>query len=106
MTKIDTSKLKKKVPKKNRFGAPPIIEEAGENLEAPETAPKTEKPKYNTKKKARYKTGRTAQFATRVSPEFLKEFKKQAFNDDLKIVELLEASFEVYKTQKDKKLDF
>ncbi len=103
MTKIDTSKLKKKVPaKKNRFGVPPIIEEAGENLEAPETAPKADK----TKKKARYKTGRTAQFATRVSPAFLKEFKKQAFNDDLKIVELLEASFKAYKEQKDKKLDF
>ena len=100
MTKIDTSKLKKKVPtKKNRFGTPPIMEEAGENLEAPETAPKADK------KKARYKTGRTAQFATRVSPEFLKEFKKQAFNDDLKIVELLEASFKAYK-KKDKKLDF
>jgi len=100
MTKIDTSKLKKKVAtKKNRFGAPPIIEEAGENLEAPETAPKAE-----TKKKARYKTGRTAQFATRVSPDFLKEFKKQAFNDELKIVELLEASFKVYKEQKAKKL--
>jgi|ACQI01.1.fsa_nt_gi hypothetical protein len=107
MTKIDTSKLKKKVAtKKNRFGAPPIIEEAGENLEAPETAPKTEKPKAKNKKKARYKTGRTAQFATRVSPEFLRAFKKQAFNDDLKIVELLEASFEAYKTQRDKKLDF
>jgi len=104
MTKIDTSKLKKKVPtKKNRFGTPPIMEEAGENLEAPETAPKADKTKV--KKKARYKTGRTAQFATRVSPEFLKEFKKQAFNDDLKIVELLEASFKAYK-EKDKKLDF
>jgi len=57
-------------------------------------------------KKARYKTGRTAQFATRVSPEFLKEFKKQAFNDDLKIVELLEASFNAYKEQKATKLSF
>ena len=106
MTKIDTSKLKKKVPKKNRFGAPPVIEEAGENLEAPETAPKAKTVKTKTKKKARYKTGRTAQFATRVSPNFLKAFKKRAFNDDLKIVELLEASFEAYETQKDKKLDF
>jgi len=92
MTKIDTSKLKKRVPaKKNRFGEPPVITEAGENLEAPETAPKGDK------KKARYKTGRTAQFSTRVTSDFLKEFKRQAFEDDLKIVELLEASFEAYK---------
>ena len=103
MTKIDTSKLKKKIPaKKNRFGTPPVIEEAGENLEAPETAPKVTNKK--SKKKARYKTGRTAQFATRVSPDFLKAFKKEAFNDDLKNVELLEACFEAYKEQKDKKL--
>ncbi len=103
MTKIDTSKLKKKIPaKKNRFGAPPVIEEAGENLEAPEAAPKVTDKK--PKKKARYKTGRTAQFATRVSPGFLKAFKKQAFEDDLKIVELLEACFEAYQEQKDKKL--
>jgi hypothetical protein len=94
MTKIDTSKLKKKVPtKKNRFGAPPVIEEAGENLEAPEIAPKEDK----NKKKARYKTGRTAQFSTRVTPDFLKQFKKQAFEDDMKIVELLEICFDTYK---------
>ncbi|MCF6204659.1 MAG: hypothetical protein L3J59_13490 [Methylococcaceae bacterium] len=96
MTKIDTSKLKKKIPtKKNRFGEPPIIAEAGENLEAPERAPKEEKQK--PKKKARYKTGRTSQFSTRVTSDFLKDFKRQAFEDDLKIVELLEASFEAYK---------
>ena len=96
MTKIDTSKLKKKIPSKNnRFGTPPAITEAGDNLEAPEIAPKEEK--IANKKKARYKTGRTAQFSTRVTSGFLKEFKKQAFNDELKIVELLEASFEAYK---------
>lgn len=96
MTKIDTRKLKKKLPaKKNRFGEPPIIEEAGENLEAPEAAPVEDTPV--TKKKARYKTGRTDQFSTRVTPDFLKEFKRQAFEDDLKIVELLELSFEAYK---------
>ena len=96
MTKIDTSKLKKKVPtKKNRFGEPPGITEAGENLEAPENAPKEHN--QTTKKKARYKTGRTEQFSTRVTSGFLKEFKRQAFEDELKIVELLEASFEAYK---------
>lgn len=96
MTKIDTSKLKKKIPtKKNRFGEPPIIEEAGENLEAPEAAPIEDTSVI--KKKARHKTGRTDQFSTRVTPDFLKDFKRQAFEDDLKIVELLEKSFEAYK---------
>jgi len=99
MTKINTSKLKKKIPsKKYRFGAPPVKEEAGENLEAPEAAPVEDT--SVTKKKARYKTGRTDQFSTRVTPDFLKEFKRQAFEDDLKIVELLELSFEAYKNTK------
>ncbi len=95
MTMVDLKKLKKKTSTKNRFGEPPSIDEAGENLEAPETAPPEKSPK--PVKKARSKTGRTAQFSTRVTPAFLKAFKAQAFKDELKVVELLEACFESYK---------
>ncbi len=91
----DLSKLKGKVPK-NRFGTPPQLEEAGSNLEAPEHAPN------NPNKKTRGKTGRTQVFSTRVTKEFLKEFKTIAFQDDLKLVELLEVSFKSYKEEKDK----
>ena len=91
-----TQKKPQAKPKKNRFGSIPTRADKTENLKQPEHAP--EKPK----KKARSKTGRTAIFSTRVKPAFLKEFKKVAFENDLKIVELLEASFEAYKTEKDK----
>ncbi len=95
---VDLKNLKKKKSVKNRFGKPPSVDEAGENLEAPEAAPVVKKTKPT--KKARAKTARTAQFATRVTPEFLKAFKAQAFKEELKIVELLEASFEAYKKKK------
>lgn len=95
----DLSKLKKK---KNRFGAPPTQSETTDNLEAPEVAPiptHVEPPTTKVARPAR-KTGRTEPFGTRVSPEFLKKFKRIAFEDDLKIVELLEKSLEAYESQR------
>ena len=85
-----------KKTKKTRFGSVPTRHEKTDNLTKPEHAP--EKPK----KKTRSKTGRTAIFSTRVKPAFLKEFKRIAFENDLKLVELLEASLQAYKLEKDK----
>lgn len=91
----------KKLKKKNRFGAPPVPEDAGNNLEAPEVAPAPVEPleaKPELKKrKARRKTGRTEVFGTRVSAEFLQDFKKTAFENNLKLVDLLEESLKAYK---------
>jgi hypothetical protein len=96
----DLSKLKKR----NRFGEPPPVEEAGDNLSSPETAPiapvlATGDTTGKLARPAR-KTGRTEAFGTRVSADFLKEFKRIAFEDDLKFVELLELSLEAYKAQR------
>jgi len=85
--------------KKSRFGDIPNRTEKTNNLEQPEHAPIPPPPK----KKARVKTGRTETFSTRVHPKFLKEFKIIAFKNDLKLVELLEASLEAFKREKDKK---
>ncbi|QTR55447.1 hypothetical protein [Thiothrix unzii] len=96
----DLSKLKKR----NRFGDPPQVEAAGDNLSAPEVAPIALAviPNEATVKLSRpaRKTGRTEAFGTRVSGDFLKEFKRIAFEDDLKFVELLELSLEAYKIQR------
>ena len=92
------AKLTKKFKNKNRFGMPPSADEAGNNLSAPENAPSPIPPE-KTPRPAR-KTGRTEAFGTRVSPEFLKEFKRLAFENDLKYVELLEESLEAYKLSK------
>lgn len=82
-------------PKKkpNRLGTPPT--DASSTLEQPEHAPAAPEVR-----KSRKKTGRTEPFGTRVSPEWMKEFKTVAVQDDLKHVELLERMLEVYKAQR------
>lgn len=85
----DFSKLKNK--KKDRFGDLPTIEETQNNLEAPETAP------VENVRKTRKKTDRTVPLNFKVTAEFKKEFKKIAFEKDLKQVELLEKCLELYK---------
>lgn len=84
--------------KKNRLGTPPTVDQSPNNLEAPETAPLEPKAKTRPARK----TGRTEAFGTRVSPEFNQEFRRIAFEDGLKIVDLLEASLEAYKQLKAK----
>ncbi len=96
----DLSKLKKK--KHNRLRKPPTIEEAGENLTAPEHAPASDISSPTSKKiRPKRKTGRTEPFATRVSPEFLKRLKLLAVEDDLKMVEVLEKALEAYEEIRD-----
>ena len=80
---------------KNRLGLPPV--EASTTLEQPEHAPAVSE---ITVKVARKKTGRTLPFGTRVSPEFMKDFKTVAVQDEMKHVELLEKMLSVYKAQR------
>ena len=82
---------------KNRFGAPPAIDEASTTLEQPEHAPADPEVK-----KARKKTGRTEPFGTRATPAFIRDVKRVAFEDGLKTAELLELMLEAYKAQKRK----
>lgn len=78
--------------KKKNLGTPPSLNEAGNNLSAPEVSPGDE---YVDGRSVR-KTGRTEQFATRVTPQFHKKVKMLAARDDLKIVEILEKAIELY----------
>ncbi|SMX45588.1 hypothetical protein [Octadecabacter ascidiaceicola] len=91
------TKLPKKPAKKNRLGTPPA--DASTALEQPEHAPAKPEP---AAKAVRKKTGRTEPFGTRVSPEWMKEFKMVAVQDGLKHVELLEEMLAVYKAQREK----
>ncbi|GFO77897.1 hypothetical protein BPLS_P6630 [Bathymodiolus platifrons methanotrophic gill symbiont] len=90
----DFSKVKGKTSKKNRFGSPIPDLDASATLEAPEHAPLN--PEVSPKK-VRGKTGRTEPFSTRVSKEFIKDFKRVAFDMELKKVDLLEESLKAYK---------
>jgi hypothetical protein len=92
----DLSKLMKK-----RLGPPPPIEAASDNLQAPEIAPaafeikRRQEERVEDGRSAR-RTGRTLQFATRVSPDFNRRFRAIAKRDGLMFAELLEKSLEAY----------
>lgn len=90
----DASKLKRK----GTLGAPPPIEEASNNLQAPEaTPPITGKIDARSLRRS----GRTMQFATRVSPEFDARIRRIAQREGLLLVEILEKALDVYEKQLD-----
>lgn len=77
--------------KKGRLGKPPANERVRNNLEAPETAPVAA-----IDGRTQRATGRTEQFATRVSSEFRTRIKMLAARDGLKLNELLERMLDLY----------
>ena len=92
----DLSKLMKK-----RLGAPPSIDDTADVLKAPEVAPSApEAPggrrgRHEDGRSAR-RTGRTEQFATRVSADFDKRFRAVAKRDRLLLAQLLEKALDAY----------
>jgi hypothetical protein len=74
---------------------PPAPTAAPQNLHAPESAPAA--PAVDGR--AARATGRTKQLATRVTEEFYDELKLYGAQHRLKLVEVLEASFEALKRQ-------
>jgi hypothetical protein len=93
----DMSRLKRR----GSLGAPPPIEEASPNLQAPETAPALDPTQAGHRilvrdgRSAR-RTGRTLQFATRVSPDFDQRLRDIAERDRLLLVEVLERALDAY----------
>lgn len=108
----DLSKLKRR----STLGAPPPPAEASNNLEAPEVAPPVAQPmepansapaplplspaaperRRGRDGRSARRTGRTIQFATRVTAEFDEHFRAVAERDGLLHVELLERSLAAY----------
>ena len=96
-----------KLKRRSTLGAPPSLEEASQNLKAPEIAPVNTQPEQaDGPRAASYqgrldgrtlrKTGRTLQLATRVSFEFDDRLRRIAQRDGLKLVEVLERGLEAY----------
>jgi hypothetical protein len=117
----DLSKLKRR----SWLGAPPAPDEASANLSAPEVAPaapseqastpqaplpkvqrRAESDRKNERRRidgrSLRKTGRTLQFATRVTEEFDELLHKIAERDGLKLVEVLENSVAAYEAARRK----
>jgi hypothetical protein len=106
----DLSKLKRR----STLGAPPPLAEASSNLDAPEIAPPlapempppaaaisapsspAERGRLVRDGRSARRTGRTVQFATRVTPDFDERFRIIAERDGLLHVELLEKSLAAY----------
>jgi hypothetical protein len=118
----DLSKLKRR----STLGSPPPPDEASTNLTAPEVAPaappkptsaapieasssaprlsETE-PKIERRRidgRTLRKTGRTLQFATRITEEFDELLHKIAQRDGLKLVEVLENGVAAYEASRNK----
>jgi hypothetical protein len=107
----DLTKLKRR----NTLGAPPTPEEASPNLTAPEIAPvhprPAKAPASSTARQGSHehgridgrtlrKTGRTVQFATRVSEDFDERLRQIAQRDGIKLVEVLERALDAYESSK------
>ena len=95
----DLSKLKRR----NTLGDPPPVEEASQNLQAPETEAAVMQPAalpheehHRIDGRSLRKTGRTVQFATKVSLEFDDKLRRIAQRDRLLLVEVLERALEAY----------
>jgi hypothetical protein len=106
-----------KLKRRSTLGAPPPPAEASPNLQAPETAPPTPErapisapatsarparsatagqgPRLRDGRSAR-RTGRTVQFATRVSPEFDERVRLIAEREGILLVEVLERALAAY----------
>jgi hypothetical protein len=111
----DLSKLKRR----STLGAPPPPAEASANLDAPEVAPPSALPqepiapptpnlpslamgegRRSRDGRSARRTGRTIQFATRVTPEFDEHFRAVAERDGLLHVELLERALSAYESRR------
>jgi hypothetical protein len=118
----------RKLKRRNTLGAPPPLEEASQNLKAPEVAPATvqhaaglgnlirsdrppEEPptsplpretvRADGRRRSHRKTGRTLQFATKVTWEFDDRLRRVADRDGKLLVEVLELALDAYEKIKD-----
>ena len=90
----DFKKLKDK-KRKTRLPAPPTLDQAGNNLDEPETAPDSSAA-VTVEGRSLRKTDRIVPFGTRVTEEFKKRFNQVAARDGLKKVEILEMAHNAY----------
>lgn len=99
--------------KKRRLPSPPSPEDASTTLQEPEVAPAAFAPFVPAQNESAPKkidartlrrTGRTVQFATRVTEKFDQQFRDVAKRDNLMLATLLELALEAYESNRDKYL--
>ncbi len=104
----------KSIRRQRTLGAPPPLEEASLNLNAPEVAPvsppmpmpirkgegATTSARRTPDGRSLRRSGRTLQFATRVSPEFDAKLRSIAERDGLLLVEIMEKALDLYEANR------
>jgi hypothetical protein len=102
----DLSKLKQTTSR--RLGPPPSIDEASKNLSAPEVAPSSVTVETSSQSataprrrdgRSMRRTGRTVNFATRVSQEFDERIREIAEQKGLMLVEVMEQALAAYEKE-------
>lgn len=94
----DASKLKYL---KKTLGNAPTLEEASNNLHAPESAP-LQAPITNYKRidgRSMRRTNRTVRFATSVTPDFDYTLRKVASEKNMLLAEVLEEALKLYQSK-------
>lgn len=92
-----------KIKRRGNLGAPPSMEEASQNLSAPEGAPVVEPlgvTHIRVDGRSLRRTNRTVQFATKVTQGFDERFRTIAERDDLGFCDLLEKCLEAYESKR------
>lgn len=99
----DASKLKRK----NRLGAPPPLEEASRNLDAPESVAdlataqdSSAAPAPRPDGRTRRRSKRTLQLNLKVSPSFDRLLREIADREDLLLAEVMEKALEHYRNSR------
>jgi len=104
----------KSIRRQRTLGAPPPLEEASMNLAAPEVAPFSPPVSMQIRRgegvttsadrapdgRSLRRSGRTLQFATRVSPEFDAKLRRIAQRDNLLLVEIMEKALDLYEASR------
>ncbi len=94
---------------KRRLPPPPPPEDASTTLQEPEVAPAAVTPARTVSEQRKIdartlrKTGRTIQFATRVTEKFDRQFRAVAKRDNLMLATLLELALEAYENRLNKR---
>lgn len=81
---------------KKGLGAPPPLDEASPNLQAPEHAPASPSRVPRIDGRSLRRSNRTMQFATRVTVEFDERIRTIAQRDGLLLVEVMERALDAY----------
>lgn len=96
----DVSKLKALKARRSNLGEPPSLDEASNNLSAPEIAPASllspQAPVEKIDGRTARRTNRTVQFATRVTPDWDARIRVIAKRENKTLVEVLEMALDCY----------